>query len=336
MKLISQTQKGFTLIEMLLVLVVASGMMVMFITYTQQKAGQFRRDKTALQIQEVLNAGMTYYVANGFWPHQPSHTDYFVFQSELVTKNYLPSPFRADPYVNAVSDYGNNNYLLSDDTKTFKVFAPVPTLLEAQIIAGMVPGGFVRTSGANIFYAAGQVSIPGQNLNNARSVNFANIYSSGGCVPAPVCPATMVPQILLTPVSVSGVYETPTCSSSSDPTTCTNVITYPVSSFTAYAKGTGANNLPIAPGSGNPTNCDGSGGSACSLPGSAPLDPATTKYWRACLGVFTSKGKVAPSANSNQGRLMGNILAITRCAPANSTGTITESPTGSPISVYSN
>ncbi len=343
--------KGFTLVEMMLVLVIISAIMVTLIGYGTQKTAQLRRDKTASQMQQVLNAAMAYYVSNGYWPHNTAHTNYFVSSSDLVSKGYLPATFAADPYVGAVSVLGDNQYYINDNTApsgtftgTFTVFAPMPSQTEATLVSGMVPGGYVAASGAS-YAAAAMINVPGQNLNNARSINYAGVYSSGACVPAPVCPGTMLPQILVAPASVSGVYDppgtpitnadytggTPSCTADSNPSSCTNVVVTPVTSFTAFAQGNGSDPIPV--------NCDGSAGTACNA---AASDPTGTNYWRACLSVVTSKGAVVPSSSesypNNHGLLSGNIIAFTRCVPATKVGgvpTITESPVGTPIGVWS-
>ena len=59
---------GVTLIEILLVLVIIASIIVVAGRYFQQKAETMRIDRTALQMQYILSAGLAYYVANGTWP----------------------------------------------------------------------------------------------------------------------------------------------------------------------------------------------------------------------------------------------------------------------------
>jgi len=59
---------GFTLIEMLLVLIIVSMIIYMGLGYLQQRTVQIRMDRTSLQMQQILNAGMAYYIANSTWP----------------------------------------------------------------------------------------------------------------------------------------------------------------------------------------------------------------------------------------------------------------------------
>jgi len=314
MKKLMKTGQGFTLIEILLVLVIVGGILGMMLQFTTQRTAQLRRDKTAMDMQLIMNAALSYYVSHGYWPFVGStHAKTKISATDLITGGYLPSGFGASPYIGASSECSGTNYCISDDSTTaadaFRVFAPVHSSLtngtvgEASIIAGQVPGGYVATSGTYT-YAAAMITIPGQNLNNARSVNYANIYSSGGCVPAPVCPGTMVPQIYLAPASVTGNLD-----GNGNPLT-------PLTSYTAFARGNGTTN--------NPMSCDGTNATAsCSI--SPNPDPSATNYWRACLSVTTSNGTITNGDNTT-----GKILALTRCVPAS------ESPLGSPIGVYAN
>jgi len=163
----------------------------------------------------------------------------------------------------------------------------------AQMIAATVPLGTSAATGVNA-----QVQIPGQNLNNARSLNFAGIYYAGSCVPAPVCPLDMTPKIFVSPAGVSGVNDEPTpanCSPTSpyDPNTCAAQV-YPLSSFTAFARGDASGN-PVSPGAPNVT---GAGPLDCKVTADptelgceADVDGSSSvgagSYWRVCLYVRT-------------------------------------------------
>ena len=61
------------------------------------------------------------------------------------------------------------------------------------VIAGELPVAYVSDKYGDPYvsgnvYVTAQVTTPGQNLNNARSVNFVGIYHNGACVPVPNCP----------------------------------------------------------------------------------------------------------------------------------------------------
>src|SRR5579883_1527947 len=66
--LMKAKERGFTLIEILLVLVIIGMFIFMGTSYIQQKTLSSRIDRTSLQMQQILNAGLAYYVTNGSWP----------------------------------------------------------------------------------------------------------------------------------------------------------------------------------------------------------------------------------------------------------------------------
>jgi len=339
---------GVTLLEVLLVLAIASSLLVMLLNYTTQKSNEARRDKTVLQMQQILNAGMSFYVNNSFWPINGAtitNTQCGITWGNLTAmqppnSSYLPSTLNNNPYVNpykigctTVSNGGGFYVVTTADNTT-----------DAEIIAGRLPMAYLTNSLANLPPIAcssppanncnivvANVNIPGQNLNNARSVNFAGVYYSGSCVPAPVCPPNMAANIMVMPAAISGVNDSVTCSGSTI-NTCWGTA-YPVSSFIAYAVGnTNGNGKPVDPKSG-PSGCQQPPVAVpCILNQQGQIIPSDgTLYWRVCLSVRTEKGVVVPnSPNMNlQGQMMGTLIAITRCVPNNGA----ESPSGS-INVY--
>lgn len=307
MNLTLRRRKGFTLIEMLLVMVIMSVIVMALISYTEQRTEALRRDRTVLQIQQIQNAALAYYVSNSAWPASVN---------ELQTAGYLPRN------VTIVNPWGNNYFMNADNTRgTFAVCTAVEgsTTEEASALADILtsrlPSGFTSNEPADtncsptmssavncsnpLCTVTSFINIPGQNLNNARSVNFAGMYHNGACVPVPTCPGaisgpnSMLPAIMVVPVSVSGVLDS-------------NSKVYPLSSFTAFAT-VSAPNPPGPPAcfSSAPTLCDMSSGGIPSPNG---------QYWRVCLQVITSNGAINSITNPNWGS-EATIMAITRCVP---------------------
>lgn len=338
--------KGFTLLEILLVLAILSSLVILMLNYTTQKAAELRRDKTVLQMQQILTAGLSYYINNSIWPlvgatplapgcGTPTWSNLSVLQTG---NSYLPTTLVNSPYGNT---YTINCAAPNNAIGAFYVTTRVDTAVNASIIAGRLPLAFITTidslsanpivqpagcqqpvtKDSNCNVVVSSVNIPGQNLNNARSVNFSNIYHSGSCVPAPTCPPGMAPSIFVNPVSVSGVND------------ATNI--YPISSFTAYATtATVGSSQPVDPvgGNGPPLNCLQTTPTNCVADGAGNVIPADgTKYWRVCLSVTTSKGLVVPSSNA-QGLNVGSVVAFTRCVPNNGQ----ETPSGSQFDVWQN
>lgn len=325
---------GVTLIEMLLVMVIVSSIIYMSIGYIQQRTLNVRLDRTAIQMQQILNAALSYYVANNAWPPnlaalQPSYLP--------GAGGVFPSPWNSNYGVVATS---SNYYVYvrlpsaAGNTTTPAIANVLKNLLPLSYLANSVaatpPASIAACAGgAAACYVVTTINIPGQNLNNATAVNFAGLYHSGACVPQPTCPTdangnTMTPQIMVVPVSVNGYNDAPggaPCNAS-DLSGC-SINAYPLSGFTAYATAATA----VTAGSG-PSSCDGTVPSAICAQDYTNAPITSGNYYRVCLAVTTEKGQVVPASNP-WGQLVGVVMAITRCAPTN------ENP-GSGFTVWSN
>lgn len=300
---------GFTLLEMLLVLVIMSTLMIMLLGYVTQKADEQRRDRVTLQMQQILNAGMTYYVNNGAWPVGASWIN---VTASALKPTYIPATY-FNPW--------GNPFEISSNTISgiFSVRTDVKNVGDANTVAGRLPNATVAVASTTV---TANVTIPGQNLNNARSVNFSGVYHSGACVPAPNCPVPgMLREIFVVPISVNGVNDVPMVPGwnvpcNGPPSSCT-VKTYPISGFTASAIPA----TPVRGGTGIST-CSGSGTRDCAASNPGQID-SNTDYWRVCLSVTTEQGVISISDNDtgsgkySQGLALGSVLAITRCSPPN-------------------
>lgn len=341
-KMKMSNQKGVTLLEILLVLVISSIIMVMIIGFLQQQTDEMRRSRVTNQIIQILNAGLAYYVANNAWPQTID---------DLVTGGYLPASSGCYPTnIFSCNPWGSPFITLNYTTMLY-VTTNVSTPQDASSIAGRVPFGFVADSSSGVYgptpptpgqcttlkppckYVVASVNIPAQQLNNAATLSFASIYHSGACVPAPVCPQdkngkTMTPQIFVIPLSVSGVYDDPTaiknnCKDPADFTTCFNINAFPLTSYTAFAIGkssTDGSPVPYTKGITTISNCDGSTPANICLNTSSTdeINTSGISYWRVCLSVSTEKGLIKPiGTNWAQGQAIGTVLAVTRCMPAN-------------------
>lgn len=300
---------GVTLLEILLVLVIASAIMLMTITIAQQKLDEARRVRVTYQMQQILNAGLSFYLAHTRWP------DTF---TELQP-DYIPQAISTNPYAEHFTLIGGVAQS-NEGLPSLYVTTNVKTTATAQVVAGSLPFGFVSDADgashtppdqgncapsegplpATCTYVVSSVNIPGQNLNNATAINRAGLYHSGACVPTPVCPlAAMRPEIIVVPAQVNGVFEKPGTGSTK---------MYPLSSFTAFAKGPHV--------SAGMANCSSNGSSDCASGDAAVTFPENKQFWRVCLQVETEKGKVVP-ADASWGQKLGTILAVTRCAMPN-------------------
>lgn len=318
--------RGFTLIEMLLVLAIIGMIIFMTTSYFQQQALQARMDKASVQLQQILSAGMAYYVSNGYWPDPGSNESIDCLQGEGggTCIQYLPTTF-INPWTYNYHTKLNDNCDSSGTSEATcasfyaytKINAGDKTYAVATAIAGKLPLAYATsedpdgknfpdsdpndcTPSSSVCYVVTSVTIPGQNLNNADAIKFSGVYNHGGCVPVPSCPLDMVPQIMVVPVQVAGVN---TKASGSDQDV------YPISSFMAYAKG--------GPGSGiSPGRCTsdtGGGDKTCQSKEGTDFDSGYKgDYWRVCMQVVTTNGDV--SENNDEWGKAVSVMAITRCS----------------------
>ncbi len=332
--------KGFTLLEMMLVLVIAASLLAMFINFSTQQYHQQQRDKVVMQMQQILNSALSFYNQKGRWPVTTGNVWVALNSTnELISGGYLaagtgPSSAWISPFNNGVYKIGFNAI-----TNIFFVEATLVAgesenlTATAQVIAAQLPSGTVLPQSSNsippisgacvsgaICLAAASVPPPGQNLNNARAINFGSVYSSGQCVPTPTCPVGMTPQIFVVPVSLSGL---------ADMTNQAAPNVYPISSYIAYAVG------PFLSSNSSSNVCDnttGSGGTSDDCSTTNIQGGANNKYWRVCLSVTTEKGVAhIPQANQTDTKNLGSVIAVTRCVPGSPTPT---EKTGSTFQIY--
>jgi len=352
---------GFSLIEMLLVLTIISAIIMTGMHYYQQKVIQDRIDKTTLDMQQILTAAMTFYVAKGVWPDgTPGGAPIQHILDCLAGSGYssggvtcdlplLPSSKPRSPWF-ALTGGNLQNYSVSYGTipndPKFYVWVTLGSTqytkgtntLYAQMIASKMPFGYTSSDTAappgndQAKFACGTKSTqcsavasvlpPGQTLFNAGSVNFAGTYRHGGCIPAPTCPIDPGTNLPL----VAQVFVVPvSISGFSSPVTVPGTPKLsPITSFTAYVRPNFATDkvtIPIA----SPPNCVAPQTPTSPVPCTASGDRAGTLYWRACVDIQTQQGSSA-LVGSRFGAYVF-VAAFTRCALA------TE-PTGGGVSMY--
>ena len=298
--------KGFSLLEVLLVLAIMATVMVSLLSYTTHKSDEMRRDRTVMQVEQILNAGLAYYVNLGSWPTALTQLQPNFLPSGAIINSWGQVPSVGAPAVSP-SNPGALFYVCTTITgqqaftaaTTIAGRLPIASAIDGTVASCQPPAAPTACSATSTSCTViSSVNIPGQNINNARSINFAGLYHNGACVAAPVCPLNMVQSIVVAPVSVSGMYDN----------NSTNV--YPISSFTAYAIGTSLSATNSPPGA-SPYNCEGTATQSCGL-------TANGTYWRVCLRIVTQKGLVSRgNGNLNWAQNAGIILALTRCMPPN-------------------
>jgi len=344
-------QSGITLLTLLLLMAIMGGTLFFALSkMNTQKAEEIRYTRTILQMSQILNGALAYYIKNGRWPDS----------IDQLRGIYLPSP-------GVVFNNGwGNPFFIKKTSRLLYVYTDVLNPAQAAMVAGKLPQSFISTAAGvsqnpptpglcsrseipakDCQFAVASVNSPGQNLNNATAINYMNIYHNGACVPAPECPVdangvAMKPEIMVIPVAVSGVRNRPDSTKGADCKLvaggyyeCANLEAYPMNSFTARAIGA-ADGSPVDLGAaGKIQDCDPSAPAPAKQVCYKDMVPRTDmanwpkitsgKYWRVCVATNTSEGSVQPSYlpvgagvfSSAWGVAAGAVIAITHCVVNN-------------------
>lgn len=182
---------GFTLIELLFVIAISSILVSLGIVMMQQRNQQAKVEKTALQMQQLMLAGLAYYVDNNCWPE----TGTCLATTPLFDK-YIPINGRTNPW--------GSSYAFSIQTaNAFQVQVNTPTMAIAQRVAGMLPKAGTATcpvpSGGTspCVYAQTTVSISGGASPSiyVAAVGAVNSYGAPVKVTFPHCQLGYNPSI---------------------------------------------------------------------------------------------------------------------------------------------
>ncbi len=125
MRHIKLSSSGFTLIELLFIVAIIGVILSLTINSYQQRTNNLKVEKTALQMQAILQAGVTYFNDNGCWPSQP--TDNTCPKNAPDFNDYLPvgnniNPW-GNPYIYHVDPTQADNFLIYSGTTTRTEFA---------------------------------------------------------------------------------------------------------------------------------------------------------------------------------------------------------------------
>lgn len=172
---------GFTLIEIIFVIAILGIIITLGISYTSKFSERAKEKTAALQIQQILQAGMSYYVDYGEWPDKGNTSIKSVFY-----KNYLPisknnqgvNPLDSNPWQSLNSgkvgyywEYTGTSESPDDKTKgLFKVSTEAPNEDTAKRVISLLPNAFYESP--NI---VAEVGIPGQ----AMDVSHGYVISAG-------------------------------------------------------------------------------------------------------------------------------------------------------------
>ena len=130
---------GFTLLELLLVIVILGIMASMGIALYQRNAVDMKVQKTSSQIQQIMQAASAYYSDNGCWPGSTLCTT-----NPPSFNNYLPAGINTNPWGNA---YKWNAQSSGQKFQVYSGNLPSPTFI-TQLTA-LLPNAAVDPANSN-------------------------------------------------------------------------------------------------------------------------------------------------------------------------------------------
>jgi prepilin-type N-terminal cleavage/methylation domain-containing protein len=160
-------KSGFTLIEILFVIAILGVIFAIGLAMTQKHTEQFKVEKTALQIQQLLQAAAAYYVDNACWPNAP--------ECKTSGMNVVPDFNQYIP-VNGTKDPWGNIYTFTEVGDHHEKFQVSDNLLYLpddairQAIATRVAALLPNASGDGGKITS-EVSVPGYAQGNKWTFN---------------------------------------------------------------------------------------------------------------------------------------------------------------------
>lgn len=178
MKRMNNGERAFTLMEMLFVIVIMSMIAVGLVQYTNQFAQNKLIQKTAVDIQRILNQAQYYYVLNEHWPTDLSSLEGVALQSPWPggstrdsCNRIVGSPAPKQCYQGA--QVSGANY--------YQVSVTVPSQLTANKIKTLLPQGTVNGTEVIAYgaaYGGPQTQLPQDKRITVMDTAYCNSYSS--------------------------------------------------------------------------------------------------------------------------------------------------------------
>lgn len=326
--------QGFTLIEMLLVLVIVSAIVMMGMNYFQQKTIQNKVDKTALEMQQILTAAMTFYAAKGVWPSAATVTSQNIInclKGNGTTFGTSPNIYTCDmPLLPSLPDASSPRSPWMQATgglTPYQVISDptIGTLKSPNFFVYLTISATANPGRADVYARLIASKLPLGYTSSATTV--APPTAGSACATTPTGPGADCAAVsYVSPptaslmnvgnVNFAGTYRSggcvpePICPLGTTPQVFVVPVSvtgyndvagqaYPITSFTAYA-------LPTTGATTNPGNCpdmSSKGAEAC---------PVTSKHWRVCANIQTQRGGTTAAFDWSHDVY---LAAFTRCAP---------------------
>lgn len=323
---IIKRKKGFTLLEMLLVILIMTAIAFFAIRMQQQKFKELSVNRTATQINQIFAAATSYYIDNGDWPQSTSGQNPDSAQNiSILTKNgYLPaewlpagsdvmlSPFGV-PYVIGPLQKNSQNQDDDDDSDTkqamFSVSLEGISQTQANTLKAKLPMSYIIKTNDKDYTLTAFISIPSYDYNHAKTVSDVGVYHPGDCVPKPTyaCPRGMKAATFVTVEQAYGF---------GSGTDSSNNVVYPITGISAYAipnKDSGGAST-VCPDM--PVNASYDGGVVNSTsPAQCPVGSD-----RVCIKIQTTDGTLNfNDLGDNYANTVGKtyLLAMSKCVPTN-------------------
>lgn len=162
-RLVITTRHAYTLIEMMLVIALVAVLATLGISAYQKTTEQSKIDKSALQIQQLLQAGMAYYVDYGCWPAFDPNNNLCKQTPPPDFNPFIPIAGKTSPW-GSPYNWGN----VDDYGRLFFVSTFAPDQLTANRLAAKLPNAYVQPSGnpQYPYMILAEVGVPGSANTN--------------------------------------------------------------------------------------------------------------------------------------------------------------------------
>jgi prepilin-type N-terminal cleavage/methylation domain-containing protein len=311
--------RGFTLVEMLLVITIMTMMAYLAVNALELSTKKDRYKKTAVQFQQIFKAATTYLVnsrqGSGVWPTSVQQLiNNKLLQPTNLTQGFM-NPWGKTYYIaqnkctGLLYVYTKVGWYQRDWPAAYHVKALLPNAVVSMIppimpITCPLPVGSINTNPVPVpqpqpaglilkgRYIISTLTIPAGAINRGRAISDMKLLSNNDCFKIQKCFGSETRTIRAVPVAVSG-----TVGTNNKTGTAYNI--YPLQSFQTYVI------LPTA--TAQPEKCANAAG--ITLTPSANSVTCTKKTARVCLDVSTTYGR-SKAINS---QFPGKILAMSYC-----------------------
>jgi len=182
-------QKGYTLLELMLVIALMAVIAMAGLATLQSRTQTIKIDKAAIEMQHWLEAGMGYFVDKQEWPSSIS---------EIVSKGYMPDGSSGPDgpngnnknpwgYPYQIKTIGRNLFAVSTVTPQFKAKNKKSNHMAiAKRVASRLPNAYASLIAEEPTVVA-TVTVPGQVRNASTVISVATVESNKGYVEKPIC-----------------------------------------------------------------------------------------------------------------------------------------------------